>query len=75
MTSALRSYVFLFALYALMLIICGYTIDNDTYYLLALGRSIHADGIPTTDPLIMDGNYPVVIQQWLYAFLLWSLYQ
>ncbi len=40
MTSALRSFGFLFGLYALMLIICGYKIDNDTYYLLHLCREI-----------------------------------
>ena len=47
----------------------GFRFDNDTWYLLALGRGIDANGgwPPWADPIIMRQDYHVVIQQWLYA--------
>ena len=74
MKKFLMMYRFPLLVYLVALIVIGYRIDNDTYYLLALGRAIEHLGIPTTDPLIMGGDYPVVIQQWLYALSLWKLY-
>ena len=74
MKKFLMMYRFPLLVYLVALIVIGYRIDNDTYYLLALGRAIERLGIPTTDPLIMGGDYPVVIQQWLYALGLWKLY-
>lgn len=70
----LRCLAFPAVLYAIVVSVLGYYVDNDTYYLLALGREISEGGIPYTDPLIMDGDYPVVIQQWLYAWIMWSIY-
>ena len=74
MKKFLMMYRFPLLVYLVALIVIGYRIYNDTYYLLALGRAIEHLGIPTTDPLIMGGDYPVVIQQWLYALGLWKLY-
>lgn len=54
----------------------GFRFDNDTWYLLALGRGIDANGgwPPWADPIIMRQDYHVVIQQWLYALGLWKAY-
>ncbi len=45
----------------------GIFIDDDIYYIIALGRSIIADGIPWTDPLTCNEGLSCVAQQWLFC--------
>lgn len=65
---------FFSGLFGLILAIMGLRIHNDTWYLLALGRSIATDGLTLEDPILMNLGYPIVDQQWLYALGLWKIF-
>lgn len=65
---------FFVGLFGLLLAMTGLRIDNDTWYLLALGRSIAAEGLTPGDPLLLNLGYPIIDQQWLYALGLWKVY-
>lgn len=66
--------LFFTVLFGLILAILGLRIHNDTWYLLALGRAIAADGLTLEDPILMNLGYPIVDQQWLYALGLWKVF-
>lgn len=70
----MRHRLFFLIFFLFLLFTIGYRMDNDTWYLLALGRAIESGGIPVTDPLLQGADYPIVIQQWLYALGLWKIY-
>lgn len=65
---------FFVCLFGLLLAMIGLRIDNDTWYLLALGHSIAVEGLTPGDPLLLDLGYPIIDQQWLYALGLWKVY-
>lgn len=69
-----RTFFFFAGLFGFILAIMGFRIDNDTWYLLALGRAIAAGGLTPGDPIFMDLGYPVVNQQWLYVLGLWKVF-
>ena len=69
-----RTFWFFMGLFGLILTLTGLRIDNDTWYLLALGRGIAAEGLTPVDPIFMDLGYPVVNQQWLYVLGLWKVF-
>lgn len=48
--------------------------DNDINYIIALGRSIIADGLPWTDPLTCNEGLDCIAQQWLFCVACALLY-
>lgn len=48
--------------------------DNDTWFLLNTGRDIVAHGVPHEEQFGMFTGVRYIAQQWLYAYLLWGVY-
>lgn len=48
--------------------------DNDINYIIALGRSILAEGLPWTDPLTCNEGLDCIAQQWLFCVACALLY-
>lgn len=49
-------------------------LDNDRFFLLALGRDILNNGLPNMDPLSMH-NIPFIAQQWLSDIIFYLVYK
>lgn len=64
--------VFIFCIFVALVSLKA--IDNDTWWLLALGRSVINDGIPTTDPLSMHTEMQYVSQQWMSATIFYNIH-
>ena len=64
--------------YILAIVSCVYlvrcSVDSDAWFLLNCGRYVEIYGIPYTDPFTFHAGLHYVMQQWLFAFLLWKLY-
>lgn len=48
--------------------------DNDINYIIALGRSILADGLPWTDPLTCNDGLRCIAQRWMFCVAVATLY-
>lgn len=49
-------------------------IDNDTWWLLAMGRNILENGIPHYEPLTIHSGLDFIAQQWLTSVIFQSIY-
>ena len=49
-------------------------LDNDLWFLLASGRYVLANGIPTIEPFTLHHNMAFVMQQWLSSVVFWLVY-
>ena len=54
--------------------VSGVLYDNDTWFILNIGRDVFAHGIPHEEQFGMFSGVNYVAQQWLFACLLWGLY-
>ena len=66
--------VILLAIAFLTVVVTVDTVDNDTYWLLALGQDVIENGVPHTDPLSMHSSMAYVSQQWLSAVIFRGTY-
>ena len=49
--------------------------DSDTFFLAAAGRYIVENGeIPTVNPFVIHENFGIVIQQWGFDVIIYSMY-
>ncbi len=71
----LRNMIGLLLLLLIFLTAFGYSIDNDTWFLLATGRQIAEHGLFYQDVLSLHAGSAIVVQQWLFAYLLWQMYE
>ena len=55
-------------------IISGY-FDNDFFHIATSGRWMAQHGIMRQNPFFVEDGYRTIIQQWLYALLLWFAYR
>lgn len=65
---------YLFVLMILPCFIFNKTLDDDSYFLLKHGEYIINNGFPTTEPFTMHQNLNFVMQQWLYATIIYYIY-
>ena len=65
---------YLFVLMILPCFIFNKTLDDDGYFLLKHGEYIINNGFPTTEPFTMHQNLNFVMQQWLYATIIYYIY-
>ena len=66
--------VFLAITMFLGVIFVGNSINNDVWFLLNSGRYVETYGIPHVEPFTVHENLHFVMQQWLFALMLWKIY-
>lgn len=64
----------LFLLLFVGLLFIGNRIDNDAWFLLNHGRYVDLYGFPHTEPFTMHEGLHFIMQQWLFAWILWKVY-
>lgn len=68
------SFALIILFMATLLILFTTRFDNDGWFLLNSGRYVESYGVPHTEPFTIHEDFHFVMQQWLFAFLLWKLY-
>lgn len=66
--------VFLAITMFLGVIFVGNSINNDVWFLLNSGRYVETYGIPHVEPFTVHENLHFVMQQWMFALMLWKIY-
>lgn len=66
--------VILFLFLFVGLLFVGNRVDNDTWFLLNHGRYVDLYGFPHTEPFTMHEGLHFIMQQWLFAWILWKVY-
>ena len=70
-----NNYIFILLLIPLIFTVSRIRVlDNDTWWLLNTGKYIWNNGLFHVDPFTIHEGLHVVVQQWLFTFILWGIY-
>ena len=56
------------------LLFIGTAAHSDAWFLLNCGRYVETSGIPSIEPFTLHEGWHYVMQQWLFALVLWKIY-
>ncbi len=67
-------YATLGLVFVLLMLNFGNGVNSDAWFLLNHGRYVASFGIPHVEPFTLHEGFHFVMQQWLFAWLLWQIY-